>query len=80
MGILDSELVSGSWVGRSWVLPEGEDAQWWFPFYLSETQKATLYVPPSMTRKECDLLRQQIENSLTVIEATILTDDPADEA
>jgi len=49
-----------------------------FPLYLSKTQKATLYVPPSMTRKEYDLLRKQIENSLTVMEATILADDPTE--
>jgi hypothetical protein len=46
-----------------------------FPLYLSKTQKATLYVPSSMTRKEYDLLKQQIENSLAVMEATILADD-----
>lgn len=50
-----------------------------FPLYLSKTQKATLLVPASMTRKEYELLRKQIENSLTVMEATILTDDPTDE-
>jgi hypothetical protein len=50
-----------------------------FPLYLSKTQKATLYVPASLTRKEYDLLKKQIENSLTVMEATILSDDdPAD--
>jgi hypothetical protein len=51
-----------------------------FPLYLSKTQKATLLVPSSMTRKEYDLLKKQIENSLTVMEATILSDDdPAPE-
>ena len=45
-----------------------------FPLYLSKTQKAMLYVPPSITRKEYDLLKKQIENSLVVMEATILTD------
>jgi hypothetical protein len=46
-----------------------------FPLYLSKSQKATLYIPASLTRKEYDLLRKQIENSLDIIEATILADD-----
>lgn len=46
-----------------------------FPLYLSKTQKATLYVPASLTRKEYDLLKKQIESSLDIMEATILTDD-----
>ncbi len=46
-----------------------------FPLYLSKTQKAILYVPASLTQKELDLLRKQIDHSLTVIEATILSDD-----
>ncbi len=44
-----------------------------FPLYLSKNQKATLYIPSSLTRKEYDLLKKQIENSLDIIEATILT-------
>ncbi len=46
-----------------------------FPLYLSKTQKAILYVPASLTAKELDLLRKQIDHSLTIIEATILSDD-----
>jgi hypothetical protein len=46
-----------------------------FPLYLSKTQKATLLIPASLTRKEYDLLKKQIDNSLDTIEATILIDD-----
>lgn len=46
-----------------------------FPLYLSKAQKASLYVPDSMTRKEFELLKRQIEHSLTIMEATILSDD-----
>ncbi len=46
-----------------------------FPFYLSKEQEATLYVPASMTQKEYDQLKKQIENSLAVMEATILAND-----
>lgn len=50
-----------------------------FPFYLSKEQQATLYVPESMTQKEYKLLKQQIENSLAIMEATILADDEPSE-
>jgi hypothetical protein len=50
-----------------------------FPLYLSKTQKASLYVPGSMTRKEFELLKRQIEHSLSIMEATILADDDAPE-
>jgi len=50
-----------------------------FPFYLSKEQQATLYVPESMTEKEFALLKKQIENSLAVMEATIIADDKATE-
>jgi hypothetical protein len=43
--------------------------------YLSKSQKATLYIPASLTRKEYDLLKKQIESSLDIIEATILTEE-----
>jgi hypothetical protein len=46
-----------------------------FPLYLSKTQKAVLYVPSSLSRKELKLLTEQIQNSLSVIEATILSDE-----
>jgi hypothetical protein len=50
-----------------------------FPLYLSKTQKAILYVPASLTRKEYDLLKSQIENSFAIMEATILADDETPE-
>lgn len=46
-----------------------------FPLYLSKTQKAMLYVPASLTRKEYQLLRTQIEHTFLVMEATVLADD-----
>lgn len=46
--------------------------------YLSKTQKAVLYVPALLSRKELKLLTEQIQNSLNVIEATIVSDE-ADE-
>jgi hypothetical protein len=45
-----------------------------FPLYLSKSQKAMLYVPASLTRKEYELLKRQIENSLAIMEATILSE------
>lgn len=45
-----------------------------FPFYLSKEQEATLYIPASMTQKEYDQLKKQIDNSLAVIEATVIVD------
>jgi hypothetical protein len=50
-----------------------------FPLYLSKNQRATLLIPASLTRKEYDLLKKQIENSLDIIEATILADDDQSE-
>jgi len=46
-----------------------------FPFYLSKDQEATLYVPALLTQKEYDQLKKQIENSLAVMEATIISDE-----
>jgi hypothetical protein len=73
-----------NWASGFFQSREGESAQLSgqlpFPLYLSKTQKATLYVPASMTRKEYDLLKKQIANSLTVMEATILADDSTEES
>jgi hypothetical protein len=55
--------------------PPETTAQLPFPLYLSKHQKATLLIPASLTRKEYDLLKEQIQNSLSVIEATILTEE-----
>lgn len=51
-----------------------------FPLYLSKSHKAMLYVPASITRKEYDLLKSQIAHSLTVMEATILSEDQSEES
>lgn len=45
-----------------------------FPLYTTE-KKGALYVPESMSRKDFDLLKLQIQNSLAIIEATAV---PAD--
>jgi hypothetical protein len=50
-----------------------------FPLYLSKKQKASLYVPDSITRKDFELLKRQIEHSLSIMEATILIDDDQSE-
>lgn len=47
-----------------------------FPYYLARGQKAILYVPPVMNRKQYDLLKRQIENSLLVLEATAIAEEP----
>ena len=46
-----------------------------FPLYLSNSQKAVLYVPPEISQKDFELLKKQIENSLLVVEATFITGD-----
>jgi hypothetical protein len=46
-----------------------------FPLYLSNSQKAVLYVPPQISQKDFELLRKQIENSLLVVEATFILDE-----
>jgi len=56
-------------------LPPAPKGQLPFPLYLSQSQKVMLYVPASMTRKEYNLLKRQIENSFPVMEATILAED-----
>lgn len=48
-----------------------------FPLYLSNNQKGALYVPPVMTKKDYDLLKRQIDNHLAIIEATSVSDEPA---
>lgn len=46
-----------------------------FPLYLSPSEKAVLYIPATITRKQYDLLKKQIENSLIIIQETALTGD-----
>ncbi|HEY7087750.1 MAG TPA: hypothetical protein VH518_06645 [Tepidisphaeraceae bacterium] len=46
-----------------------------FPLYLSNQKRAVLYVPSSMTAKDYELLKKQIENHLMVIEATSVADE-----
>jgi hypothetical protein len=46
----------------------------YFPLYLSNNERAVLYVPSSITSKDFDLLKKQIEIHLAVIQATSVTD------
>lgn len=48
-----------------------------FPLYTSAS-KGALYVPGQLTKKDFELLRLQIQNSLAVIEATAVVDDEQD--
>ena len=48
-----------------------------FPLYLSNNKRAILYVPATMTAKDYELLKRQIENHLLVIEATSISEDEA---
>jgi hypothetical protein len=50
-------------------LPAMEHGMRDFPLYTS-SHRGALYVPESMSRRDYDLLKSQIENSLKVIEAT----------
>lgn len=47
-----------------------------FPLYLSSEQEAALYVPSLMKQSEYNLLKQQIDNSLAVLQATSVVADP----
>jgi hypothetical protein len=47
----------------------------YFPLYLSNNERAVLYVPPAISPKDFDLLKKQIEIHLAVIQATSVTND-----
>lgn len=48
----------------------------YFPLYLSNNERAVLYVPPTISSKDFDLLKKQIEIHLAVIQATsVISDD-----
>ena len=49
-----------------------------FPLVLSRTDKATLNIPLSISRKQFALLRSQIESTLSTIEAAYLSDEDPD--
>jgi hypothetical protein len=51
------------------------EGQLHFPLYLSKNQKATLSVPAEMSPKQFKLLKQQIANSLAVMQATVVVED-----
>lgn len=46
-----------------------------FPLYLSNGQKAFLYIPTKISQRDFDRLKRQIEHSLLVVEDTFITDD-----
>jgi hypothetical protein len=47
----------------------------YFPLYLSNNERAVLYVPSTISPKDFDLLKKQIEIHLAVIQATSVTND-----
>jgi hypothetical protein len=47
----------------------------YFPLYLSNNEKAVLYVPATISPKDFDLLKKQIEIHLAVIQATSVSND-----
>lgn len=64
--------------GKPVAPPPAAAGQKDFPLYLTNNQRAVLYVPATMTAKDYELLKRQIENHLMVIEATSVgEDDPA---
>lgn len=48
-----------------------------FALYLTNNQRGVLYIPATMTAKDYELLKKQIENHLMVIEATSIAEDDA---
>jgi hypothetical protein len=48
-----------------------------FPLYLSNSKRAVLYIPDTITAKDYELLKRQIENHLAVIEATSIAEENA---
>lgn len=62
----------------SMMSSQPEEGQLLFPLYLSKNQKATLSVPAEMSQKQFKLLKQQIANSLAVMQATALIEDEPD--
>ena len=51
--------------------PEQRD----FPLYLTNHQKGSLYIPAEMSKKDYDLLKQQIDNHLAIILLTSVVPD-----
>jgi hypothetical protein len=47
----------------------------YFPLYLSNNERAVLYVPSQISSKDFDLLKKQIEIHLAVVQATSVTGD-----
>ena len=47
----------------------------YFPLYLSNNDRAVLYVPSVISSKDFDLLKKQIEMQLMVIHATSVSDE-----
>jgi hypothetical protein len=70
--------------GASEAIPRGEAqqrsttppppaGQMHFPLYLSKERQAAIYVPATMSQREFDLLKKQIDHSLLVMEATAVS-------
>jgi hypothetical protein len=62
-------------VDQAQSTPPPAEGQLHFPLYLSKGQKATLYVPAVMSKKEYELLKKQINHTYLVMEATSVVDD-----
>lgn len=71
--------ASGSQSRNDSTPPPPPAGQLHFPLYLSKDHKAALYVPDVMSRREYELLKRQIENSLAVMEATAVVDNEGQE-
>ncbi len=56
-------------------LPPPPAGQRDFPLYLTNRQKGGLYIPAEMSKKDYDLLKQQIDNHLAIILLTSVTPD-----
>lgn len=47
----------------------------YFPLYLSNNERAVLYVPSQISSKDFDLLKKQIDLQMMVVQATSVSDD-----
>jgi hypothetical protein len=77
----EKEAVNQQGIGDS-DKPKGQNqsliGQKDFPLYLSNNKRAVLYIPATMTAKDYELLKNQIENHLIVIGATSVS-EPEDQ-
>lgn len=60
-------------------LPLASPGQRDFPLYFTKNNKGGLYIPAEMTKKDYDLLKQQIDNHLQIILLTSVVPDEEEE-